>query len=144
MSDSKNPVGRRGFLKRAAAGGAGLAATAPIALAQQAALKPATGSAAEVTSSVRPGSDFMVESQREMMYLGKKPNVILDSAEFKAMKTALTAVTAKAAEESKDKPSLLAPEQGCPALTKLIYEPDQPIEAICAAPQTKLTAHTGH
>jgi len=86
----------------------------------------------------------MVESQREMMYLGKKPNVILDSAEFKAMKTALTAVTAKAAEESKDKPSLLAPEQGCPALTKLIYEPDQPIEAICAAPQTKLTAHTGH
>ncbi len=86
----------------------------------------------------------MVESQREMMYLGKKPNVILDSAEFKAMKTALTAVTAKAAEESKDKPSLLAPEQGCPALTKLIYEPDQPIEAICAAPQTKLTANTGH
>ena len=61
MSDSKNPVGRRGFLKRAAAGGAGLAATAPIALAQQAALKPATGSAAEVTSSVRPGSDFMVD-----------------------------------------------------------------------------------
>ena len=61
MSDSKNPVGRRGFLKRAAAGGAGLAATAPIALAQQAALKPATGSAVEVTSSVRPGSDFMVD-----------------------------------------------------------------------------------
>src|SRR5882757_746316 len=61
MSDSKNPVGRRGFLKRAAAGGAGLAATAPIALAQQAALKPATGSTIEVTSSVRPGSDFMVD-----------------------------------------------------------------------------------
>jgi len=61
MSDSKNPVGRRGFLKRAAAGGAGLAATAPIALAQQAALKPETGAAAEVTSSVRPGSDFMVD-----------------------------------------------------------------------------------
>jgi acetolactate synthase-1/2/3 large subunit len=61
MSDSKNPVGRRGFLKRAAAGGAGLAATGPIALAQQAALKPATGSAVEVASSVRPGSDFMVD-----------------------------------------------------------------------------------
>ena len=61
MSEAKNPVGRRGFLKRAAAGGAGLAATAPIALAQQAALKPATGSAVEVTSSVRPGSDFMVD-----------------------------------------------------------------------------------
>jgi thiamine pyrophosphate-dependent acetolactate synthase large subunit-like protein len=61
MSDSKNPVGRRGFLKRAAAGGAGLAATAPIALAQQAALKPETGAAVDVTSSVRPGSDFMVD-----------------------------------------------------------------------------------
>jgi acetolactate synthase-1/2/3 large subunit len=61
MSDSKNPVDRRGFLKRAAASGAGLAATAPIALAQQAALKPATGSAIEVTPNVRPGSDFMVD-----------------------------------------------------------------------------------
>ena len=61
MSDSKNPVGRRGFLKRAAASGAGLAATAPIALAQQAALKPATGASVEVTPSVRPGSDFMVD-----------------------------------------------------------------------------------
>jgi thiamine pyrophosphate-dependent acetolactate synthase large subunit-like protein len=61
MSDSKDPVGRRGFLKRAAAGGAGLAATAPIALAQQAALKPATASSVEVTSNVRPGSDFMVD-----------------------------------------------------------------------------------
>src|SRR5665213_4209060 len=60
-SDPKDPVGRRSFLKRAAAGGAGLAATAPIALAQQAALKPATGSAIEVTPNVRPGSDFMVD-----------------------------------------------------------------------------------
>jgi len=85
----------------------------------------------------------MVESQREILYLGKKPNVVLDSAEFKEMKAALTKVTAKAAEESKDKPSLLAPEQGCPATTKLIYEADQPIEAICTAPQTKLTADTG-
>src|SRR5579863_9844525 len=59
--DSKNPVDRRRFLKRAAAGGAGLAATAPIALAQQAALKPATGATVEVTPNVRPGSDFMVD-----------------------------------------------------------------------------------
>ena len=58
---SKNPVDRRGFLKGAAAGAAGLAATTPIALAQQAALKPETGAAPEVTSNVRPGSDFMVD-----------------------------------------------------------------------------------
>ena len=48
MSDSKNPVDRRGFLKGAAAGAAGLAATAPIALAQQAALKPETGTPVDV------------------------------------------------------------------------------------------------
>src|ERR1700674_714976 len=61
MSDSNNPVDRRGFLKGAAAGAAGLAATAPIALAQQAALKPETGTATEVASNIRPGSDFMVD-----------------------------------------------------------------------------------
>src|SRR6266446_1957691 len=57
MSESKNPVDRRGFLK----GAAGAAATAPIALAQQAALKPETSTAAEVSSNLRPGSDFMVD-----------------------------------------------------------------------------------
>jgi len=57
---SNNPVDRRGFLK-GAAGAAGLAATAPIALAQQAALKPETGTVVEVTNNARPGSDFMTD-----------------------------------------------------------------------------------
>src|ERR1035438_2242341 len=62
MSESNKPVDRRGFLKGAAAGAAGLAATGPIALAQQgAALKPETSTAAEVTSNARPGSDFMTD-----------------------------------------------------------------------------------
>ncbi len=64
MSDSNNPAvtnpDRRGFLKGAGAA-AGLAATAPIALAQQAALKPETAPAIDVTSNARPGSDFMVD-----------------------------------------------------------------------------------
>ena len=64
MSDSKDPAvpnpDRRGFLKGAGAA-AGLAATAPIALAQQAALKPETAPAVDVTSNARPGSDFMVD-----------------------------------------------------------------------------------
>jgi len=64
MSDSKNPAvtnpDRRGFLKGASAA-AGLAATAPIALAQQAALKPETGTPVDVSSNARPGSDFMVD-----------------------------------------------------------------------------------
>jgi len=67
VSDSNNPafpnpVDRRGFLKGAAASAAGLAAAAPpIAFAQQAALKPETGGAVDVTSNARPGSDFMVD-----------------------------------------------------------------------------------
>ena len=64
MSDSNKPAvtntDRRGFLKGAGAA-AGLAATAPIALAQQAALKPETAPAVDVTSNARPGSDFMVD-----------------------------------------------------------------------------------
>ncbi len=64
MSDSNNPAvpnpDRRGFLKGAGAA-AGLAATAPIALAQQAALKPETAPAVDVSSNARPGSDFMVD-----------------------------------------------------------------------------------
>jgi beta-barrel assembly-enhancing protease len=85
----------------------------------------------------------MVDTQREITFVGKKPAAIVDSDEFKAMKASLTKVTAKAAEEAKDKPSLLAPEQGCAATTKLVYEPDQPIETICATPQTKLASTAG-
>src|SRR5580704_4800720 len=60
----KDPVDRRGFLRGAAvaAGAAGLVGKPPIAMAQQAALKPETSSAtAEVSSNQRPGADFMVD-----------------------------------------------------------------------------------
>src|SRR6266446_8253165 len=63
MAKTKKNVDRRGFLRGAAAGAAGLvAANAPIALAQQAAQKPeAVSTTAEVSSSVRCGADFMVD-----------------------------------------------------------------------------------
>jgi acetolactate synthase-1/2/3 large subunit len=62
MSNSKRPVGRRGFLKGAAVGAAGFAA-APVGVAQQAEQR-ATGearSAVDVTGNEKPGSDFMVD-----------------------------------------------------------------------------------
>jgi hypothetical protein len=49
------------------------------------------------------------------------------------MKKALEEVTAKAKEEEKRRPSLLAPEAGCPAPAMLDYKPGQPIETICGA-----------
>ena len=62
--NSKKPVDRRSFLTgaAAAAGVAGLAASKPpVLLAQNAALKPEAHAAVEVTSNVKPGSDFMVD-----------------------------------------------------------------------------------
>jgi thiamine pyrophosphate-dependent acetolactate synthase large subunit-like protein len=63
-SSARSSLDRRGFLRGAAtaAGAAGLIGTPPVAMAQQAALKPeTTGAAPEVTSNQRPGSDFMVD-----------------------------------------------------------------------------------
>lgn len=80
--------------------------------------------------------DRMVATERELMYLPKHEKPTLASSNFGAMKEALTKVTAAAEKESKQKPSLIGPEQGCAAPTKLVYEPDQPIETICSTPQT--------
>ena len=77
----------------------------------------------------------MVESEREIMSLPKQPNQIVNTTGFMAMKQALAKVSVKAEEESKERPSLIAPEQACPAPSKLVYEPDQPIETICSTPQ---------
>ena len=78
----------------------------------------------------------MVESQREITYLPKQTNPVANTPEFKAMKEALAKVTVKAEKESKEAPSLLAPEQACPPPSKLVYEADKPIETICGSPQT--------
>ena len=82
----------------------------------------------------------MVESQREILYLGQTSSAILDSADFKKMKDALVPVTRKAIDEEKEtareKPSLLTREETCPASPKLVFEPDQPIETICASPKS--------
>ncbi len=64
----------------------------------------------------------MVESEREIMYLPKLPREIVNTTGFTAMKQALTKVSVKAEEESKERPSLIAPEQACPAPSKLVYE----------------------
>jgi hypothetical protein len=77
----------------------------------------------------------MVDSEREIMYLPKQATGIVTTTEFAAMKQALTKVSVKAEQESKQRPSLNAPEQSCPAPSKLLYEPDKPIETICSTPQ---------
>lgn len=81
-----------------------------------------------------PFYDRMVHAQREIMFLPKKSGLIKQAAEFERMKKELTSVTREAEKEEKNKPSLLAPEQGCASPEKIEYKPGQPIESICSLP----------
>ncbi len=86
-----------------------------------------------------PFYERMVETEREMTFLPKKKEVVVQTSEFDAMKKALVKVTVKAKEGEKNRPRLLAPEAGCPAPAKLEYEAGQPIETICGQPGPKPT-----
>ena len=96
MAKSKaNSVGRRGFLKGAAAGAAALVAKPPVAIAQQqrnasaqpnaatvaadTGARPAQGMAARVIE--RPGSDFMVDVLKtlDLEYLASNPGSTFES-----------------------------------------------------------------
>jgi predicted Zn-dependent protease len=81
-----------------------------------------------------PFYERMVHTKREMLFLPKKEGLIRQSVAFEQMKKELAKVTAEAEEEEKGRPSLLAPEQGCPAPEKIEYKPGDQIEAICALP----------
>jgi beta-barrel assembly-enhancing protease len=81
-----------------------------------------------------PFFERMVQSQQEIMYLPEKKGLIRQSEEFKRMKKDLEKVTAEVEEEEKGRPSLLAPEEGCPPPEKIEYEPGQRIETICELP----------
>jgi hypothetical protein len=74
----------------------------------------------------------MVHSKREIMFLPPKSGLVRQSKEFEQMKTELAKLTAKAAEEEQQRPSLLAPVEGCAAPAKIEYKPGQPIEDLCA------------
>jgi hypothetical protein len=80
-----------------------------------------------------PFYNRMVQAKREIMFLPAKEGLVRQSHAFEAMKAELAKVTAQAEEEEKERPSLLAPVEGCPAPEKIEYKPGQPVEAICGA-----------
>jgi hypothetical protein len=82
----------------------------------------------------------MVQSKREILFLPAKEGLTENSPEFEAMKAELKKVTAKAEEEEKDRPSLLAPVQGCPAPEKIEYKAGDPIEVLCPDPYDSQSA----
>lgn len=76
----------------------------------------------------------MVDSQREISFLPKKENLIVQTTAFENMKKALAPISAAAEKEEVGKPSLrITHEQGCTPPQKLEYKPGQPIEELCAA-----------
>jgi predicted Zn-dependent protease len=81
-----------------------------------------------------PFYNRMVNAEEEMMYLPDKSNLTTNTPEFERMKEELKKVTANAEEEEKGRPSLKAPEPGCPAPDKVEYQPDEPIETLCSLP----------
>ena len=88
-----------------------------------------------------PFYERMVQSKREILFLPHKDGLIENSPEFDQMKAELKKVTAQAEEEEKERPSLLAPVQGCPAPQKIEYKPGDPIEVLC--PESGESKSTG-
>lgn len=82
-----------------------------------------------------PFYDRMVTTMTEIMFLPKQENPIKNTRAFDEMKKELEKVVAAAAEEEKERPSLIAPEAGCPKPEKIEYEPGQPIETVCETGQ---------
>jgi peptidase M48-like protein len=74
----------------------------------------------------------MVDTQREILFLPPKPDLVMQSSAFEEMKKKLAAVSKAAEKEEAGQPTLKAREQGCEAPQKLEYEPGQPIEKLCS------------
>lgn len=87
-----------------------------------------------------PFYERMVQTQREIMFMPRQSERIVQTSEFLKMKEALAPIAAKAEKEEVGKPSLLiTKEEGCKPPPKLEYAPGQPIEELCARPLYNLS-----
>ena len=90
-----------------------------------------------------PFYERMVQTQREIMFMPKQSERIVQTSEFLKMKEELAPIAAKAEKEEVGKPSLLVTrEEGCKPPPKLEYAPGQPIEELCARPLHDETGET--
>jgi predicted Zn-dependent protease len=79
-----------------------------------------------------PFYERMVDAEREIMFLPKKEDYVIESSEFAQMKKALPPAAVESEKDHKNKPSLLMPEKGCAEPQKVDYKPGEPIDKICA------------
>ena len=90
-----------------------------------------------------PFYERMVQTQREIMFMPRQSERIVQTSEFLKMKQELAPIAAKAEKEEIGKPSLLTTrEEGCKPPPKLEYTPGQPIEDLCARPLHDETGET--
>ncbi len=83
----------------------------------------------------------MIDAQREIMFMPHRSDLMVQSSEFLNMKKDLAPIASAAEKEEVGKPSLLiSKEEGCTPPPKLEYNPDQPIEDICAKPPRTVDA----
>ena len=77
----------------------------------------------------------MLQAQREIMFLERNANAVIQSSAFEQMKRDLAPITAQADKEEIGKPSLLLTKQeGCESPKMIEYKPDRPIEELCSSP----------
>ena len=74
----------------------------------------------------------MVDTQREILFLPAKADLVTQTSAFEVMKQKLAKVKVAAEKQEKGAPSLLTREKGCEPPKKLEYEPGQPIEKLCS------------
>ncbi len=72
----------------------------------------------------------MVDAEREILFLPKKPNAVVQTSAFEQMKKALAPIVQHSEQEAKERPSLIATEPNCPAPQKL-YQEGENIEQLC-------------
>jgi Zn-dependent protease with chaperone function len=86
-----------------------------------------------------PFYERMVDAEREIMFLPKKSNMVVQTSAFERMKQELAQVTAAAKKQEAEKPSLMISKvEGCTPPPLIEYKPGQSIEDLCATPMRKL------
>jgi hypothetical protein len=90
-----------------------------------------------------PFYERMVDAEKEIMFLPKKTDLIVNTDAFGTMKKQLASVREKAKKEEKKAPSLVAHEEGCPKPPELDTAFNQSIESLCAVPATQKASSEG-
>lgn len=79
-----------------------------------------------------PFYERMVKSEEEIMYLPKRPNEVVTTSAFLAMKKELALYMANRKRQELKFPSTIVLEPGCGAPPKHNYKPGQLLETLCA------------